>query len=103
MIYVRTKYDWMCEDTYVVGVYQVGCKDADEKYKAFMLQKASVLNLKINPHYLNAMDYENNNAHLTAQEYHSKSNQWEKTLRTWNIGKFICDELRGVKLDYKVI
>lgn len=103
MIYVRTKYDWMCEDTNIIGVYQVGCNDVYEKYKSFMLDKASELNLKINPHYLNVMDYENNNTHLARSEYDYKFKQWQKILRMWNIDKYICDVLKGVKVEYKVL
>lgn len=103
MIYIRTKYDSLCEDTHIVAVYSVICKDVSLEYKKFMIDKAQKINLNINPHWLNAMDYENNNTHLSIDDYNIKLKQWEKILRTWNIGKFICDILKGVKLNYKIV
>lgn len=103
MIYIKTHYDSLCEDTSVVGVYQVGCKDVEEKYKSFMLEKAKDLNLVVNPHWLNAMDYTNNNPHLSKEEYEAKCKQWKKILRQWNVSKYICEVLKGVKLDYQIL
>ena len=103
MIYIRTKYDELCEDTNVIAVYDVGFNDAEDRYKKFMIEKSIEVGININPHWLNAMDYENNNYNMTKSEYESKEKQWNKILRTWNIGRFICDVLKGYKVTYRTI
>ena len=100
MIYIRTKYDQLCEDTSIIGVYQVYSDDVEKEYLKFMLQKATELNLVVNPHWLMVMNYELHNSHLTKTEYNKKSKEWVKIRRQWNIAKFICDLLNGHKLDY---
>jgi hypothetical protein len=103
MIYIDTSYDSLCESTHIEAVYQVDDKDVVNKYKTFMLEKAKDLNLVVNPHWLNEMDYHNNNTHLTKQEYNRKCKEWKKVLRLWSVGKYIIEILNGVKLDYKYL
>ena len=102
MIYIRTHYDQLCETSSIVGVYQVPCKNAEEQYKLFMIEKAKEINLEINPHWLNALDYTKFNSHLSKPEFNKKLKEWSKIRRKWNISKYICEILKGVKLDYAV-
>lgn len=103
MIYIRTKYDELCEDVNIVAVYDVGFNDVEDRYKKFMIEKSIKVGININPHWLNAMDYTNNNFQMSISDCESKEKQWNKILRTWNIERFICDILKGCKLTYKVI
>lgn len=103
MIYIRTKYDQLCEDTSIIGVYQVYSDNVEKEYLKFMLQKANELNLVVNTRWLMVMNYELHNSHLTKTEYNRKSKEWVKIRRQWNIAKFICECLNGYKLDYTVV
>ena len=101
MIYIRTDYDSVCETTSIVGVYDVNCEDVEEKYKLFMLDKASEINLNVNPHWLNVLDYELHNSHLSELDFNEKCKEWKKIRRQWNIAKYITEILKGYKRQYK--
>ena len=103
MIYIRTRYDSLCETNDITGVYQVDCDDVKEQYNRFMIEKAIEINLNVNPYYLNSLDYSLHNSHLSKSEFNRKSKEWKKTRRIWNIDKFILEFLKGVKLEYKEI
>ena len=102
MIYIRNHYDRLCEDSIIAGVYDVPCKNAEEQYKLFMLEKAKEINLEINPHWLHELDYTLHNSHLSKSDYNKKVKKWHKIRRKWNMANYMCQILKGVKLDYAV-
>lgn len=77
--------------------------DPVEEHKKFIHEKAKELGIVINPHWLNLMNREDHNKHLSIQEHQDVEKQWNKILRQWNIDKFISDKLKGKKQKFKVI
>lgn len=62
-----------------------------------MKKKAAELNIVINPHWLNIMNRQDHNKHLSIGEYRDKKRQWAKIRRQWNVDKFISEVLMGRK------
>lgn len=85
------------------NVWSVNCSNVVEQYINFMHEKASELNIIINPHWCNIMNYEDHNSHLSIDEYESKVKQWRKIKRQWNIDKFISEILKGTKEQFTSI
>ena len=65
------------------------------------IEKAKEINVVINPHWLNIMNWQDHNNHLSIGEYGNKEKQWNKIKRQWNIDKFIADILKGHKEYYR--
>ncbi len=106
MIYVTYKNDNMFGELRVNNVWSIlkdNSEDVEGQYSNFMLEKAEKLNLVVNPHYLTAMNYEDNNTHLSKKEYDLKVKEWSKIRRMWNIDKFIADKLNGYKEEFREI
>lgn len=87
----------------VNNVWRVNCNNVQEKYIEFMHEKAKEINVVINPHWLNIMNWQDHNNHLTIGEYSDKEKQWKKILRQWNIDNFISEVLKGRKERYENI
>ena len=68
-----------------------------------MHEKAKEINVVINPHLLNIMNWQDHNNHLSIGEYSNKEKQWNKIKRQWNIDKFISEILKGAKEHYRSV
>lgn len=103
MIYIIQKTGDWDNNTYVESVYEAGCKDVKLSYNSFMAAKAEELHIVINPHHLNIMDFKRHNSHLSETEYRAKEKHWKKTLKEWDIERYISEVLKGKKLEFKNI
>jgi hypothetical protein len=104
MIYITYRESKFSTDQLLIkNVWQIKYDNVEEKYIDFMLQKAKEINIIVNNNWLNIMDWENNNNHLSIEVYRNKVKQWRKIERQWNIDKFISEKLKGVKENYKEV
>lgn len=97
MIYITYK------NSEIFNVWDVPCNNMEEKYIEFMLKKAKEINIIINPYWLNIMNWQDHNNHLSIGEYENKQKQWSKIKRQWNIDKFISEIIKGQKQCYRSI
>jgi len=97
MIYVTYKYCPLSEANTIKDIWEVDCEDLEQKFRSYILGKARELNLEINPHWLNVLDFELHNNHLTQEEFKAKCKVWKNrpTLK-----HFIKNELEGKKVKY---
>jgi len=93
----------MAEHHRINSVYEVSTQNVDEQYKLFMIEKAKEIDLEINPNWLNVLDYDIFNSHLTKTEFKQKTKAWHKLRKRWNITAYICEVLNGVKVDYNIL
>jgi len=100
MIYITYRNSNFDETSQVNNVWSVKCDNVEEKYIEFMHEKAKEINVIINPHWLNIMNWQDYNNHLSIGEYGNKEQQWSKIKRQWNIDKFISEILKGYKEYY---
>lgn len=103
MIFLLHSYCEFTEHYSDHSVWDVDVDDVKELYLDFMLSEALSFNLVVNSHYLNVMDFEKLNSHLTLEEFNKKSKEWRKYLRKYNIQWFIKEKLVGVQLEYKKV
>lgn len=103
MIYITYRNSNFDNSSTVNNVWSVKCDNVEEKYIEFMHEKAKEINVVINPHWLNIMNWQDHNSHLSIGEYGNKEKQWNKIKRQWNIDKFIADILKGHKEYYRNI
>lgn len=103
MIYITFVENEYSLDLSVNSVWEVKENDVENKYNEFMQEKANNLNIAINPKWLNIMNYENHNNHLTLAGYENKKREWQEILNEWNIDKFIAEKLNGKRQEYKII
>lgn len=89
--------------TVVKNVWCVKYDNVEERYIDFMHEKAKEINVLINPHWLNIMNWQDHNNHLSIGEYGNKVKQWNKIKRQWNIDKFISEILKGKKENYRSV
>ena len=101
MIYITYENSYFDNRRTVKNVWDVGCDNVGELYIEFMKKKAAELNIVINPHWLNIMNWQDHNKHLSIGEYRNKEQQWAKIRRQWNVDKFISEVLRGRKERFK--
>lgn len=97
MIYITYKNSYFDNSRTVKNVWDVGCDNVEELYIEFMKKKAAELDIVINPRWLNIMNWQDHNRHLSIGEYRNKKKQWAKIMRQWNVDKFISEVLRGRK------
>lgn len=97
MIYITNKNGFLGEGLVVKNVWSVNCDDVEQKYIDFIHEKAKEINIVINPHWLNVMNWEDHHKYLSIEEYKFKEKQWQKIRRQWNIDKFIAEVLKGRK------
>jgi hypothetical protein len=103
MIYITKRNSNFSDSLEIKNVWFVKDNNVEEKYIDFMLQKAKEINVVINPHWLNIMNWQDHNNHLSIGEYGNKEKQWQKIKRQWNVDKFISEKLKGVKENYKEV
>jgi len=99
MIYITNKYS--DDYNHIQNVWQVDVDNAEELYLKFMIDKSIEMNIIVNPHWLNIMDYTKCNSHLTKNDYNILSKKWKKFLHSWNLDRYIFEKLHGTKLDFK--
>ena len=97
MIYVTYQNSYFDRRKVVKNIWNVDYEDAEQRYIEFMKEKAHEINIVINPHWLNIMNWKDHNNHLSIEEYREKEQQWAKIRRQWNVDKFISEVLRGWK------
>lgn len=97
MIYITYCNSPLSGNQVVKNVWSVNTSDVCEKYIEFMHKKAKEIGVVINPRWLNMMNWQDHNNHLSIGEYTNKEQQWGKILRQWNIDKFISEVLKGKK------
>lgn len=97
MIYVTYRNSYLGERKVVKNIWNVDYEDVEQRYIEFMKEKAHEINIVINPHWLNIMNWKDHNNHLSIEEYREKEQQWAKIRRQWNVDKFISEVLRGWK------
>lgn len=104
MLFLTSRYNDCTESMCVHQIWEIkGFKDketVETLYKDWIQKKAEKLNIVINPHWLNIMNYVNHNYHLSEKEYKQKEKEWKKILRQSSIDRFIYEELKGVKKNY---
>ena len=100
MIYITYRNSNFDNSLSVNNVWEVSCNNVQEKYIEFMHEKAKEINVVINPHWLNIMNWQDHNNHLSIGEYGNKEKQWNKIRRQWNIDKFISEILHGRKQNF---
>ena len=101
MIYVTYQNSYFDRRKVVKNIWNVDYEDAEQRYIEFMKEKAHEINIVINPHWLNIMNWKDHNNHLSIDEYREKEQQWAKIRRQWNVDKFISEVLRGWKERFK--
>lgn len=103
MIYIIYAPTPEYEPAEIDSLWQVDCDDAHERYKQFMLDKAKEINLVVNPHYLNVMNYKDHNKHLTLSEYQNACVVWRDIIKTKSFKYYLKDVLGAEKIKYKEI
>lgn len=103
MIYITYRKSNFDNAPIVNNVWRVNSNNVEEKYIAFMHEKAKEINVVINPHWLNIMNWQDHNNHLSIGEYGNKEKQWNKIKRQWNIDKFISEILKGTKEHHRTV
>jgi len=101
MIYITYKSSNLDNTLIINNVWRVNSINVEEKYIEFMHEKAKEINVVINPYWLNIMNWQDQNNHLSIGEYGNKEKQWGKIKRQWNIDKFISEILKGTKVLYR--
>ena len=99
MIYVTFRQSKFDNSQTIKNVWNLDIENVEELYKAFMQKHAEVMNIKINPHWLNIMNYQDHNNHLSELEYCTKCGLWQNKLEKMNIDNFISEILNGKKED----
>lgn len=100
MIYITYRNSNFDDSRTVHNVWSVKCDNVEEQYIEFMNEKAKKINIIINPHWLNIMNWQDHNNHLNIDEYSIKEKQWDKIKKQWTIDKFISEILKGNKENY---
>lgn len=100
MIYITYRNSNFDNSLSVNNVWNVKYQNVQERYIEFMHEKAKEINVTINPHWLNIMNWQDHNNHLSIGEYGNKEKQWNKIKRQWNIDKFISEIMKGTKEHY---
>jgi hypothetical protein len=103
MIYITYRNSNFDNTLTINNVWNVNYQNVEERYIEFMHEKAKEINVVINPHFLNIMNWQDHNNHLTIREYGNKEKQWNKIKRQWNIDKFISEILKGYKEHYRSV
>ena len=103
MIYITFRRSIIDDSQTINNVWDVNYVNVEELYKEFMIDKSESMNIIINPHWLNIMNYDDHNSHISIDAYKTKSKTWSKILRQWNIDKFISEILKGRKQSYTEI
>ena len=101
MIYITYRNSNFDNSLTVNNVREVNCNNVQEKYIEFMHEKAKEINIVINPNWLDIMNWQDHNNHLSIGEYGNKEKQWNKIKRQWNVDKFISEILKGRKQHYE--
>lgn len=97
MMYVTYRNSYFDRRKVVNNIWNVDYEDVEQRYIEFMRERAREINIVINPHWLNIMNWKDHNDHLSIEEYREKEQQWAKIRRQWNVDKFISEVLRGRK------
>ena len=103
MIYISYRNSNFDNSLTINNVWEVNCNNVQEKYIEFMHEKAKEINVVINPHWLNIMNWQDHNNHLSIGEYGNKEKQWNKIKRQWNVDRFIFEILKGRRRNYETI
>ena len=72
MIYVTYRNSYLGGRKVVKNIWNVDCEDVEQRYIEFMKEKAREINIVINPHWLNIMNWKDHNNHLSIEEYREK-------------------------------
>ena len=97
MIYVTFRKSMFDDAQLINNIWEVKENNVPQLYIDFIHEKAKEINVIINPHWLNLMNWQDHNNHLSIGEYGNKEKQWNKITRQWNIDKFISEVLHGRK------
>ena len=76
MIYVTYRNSYLGGRKVVKNIWSVDCEDVEQRYIEFMREKAHEINIVINPHWLNIMNWKDHNNHLSIEEYREKTKAW---------------------------
>lgn len=105
MIYITKTYEnnYGEDYTFINNVWSIDDKHVDPKqlYLNFMIEKSKEFDIVINPHWLNPMNYEDHNQHLTKTMYKKICKRWNSYLYKYGIDRYILEELNGTKLEFK--
>lgn len=99
MIYITHYYS--DNFRHIKNVWEVSDSDVKKAYNEYLQSYALFLDIVINPHWYNIMDWEKFHPELTKQQYKAKEKLWKKYLKTNNIDWFIENILNGTKLNFK--
>lgn len=100
MIYVTFRNSMFDDGQLINNIWEVKENNVPQLYIDFIHEKAKEINIVINPHWLNLMNWQDHNNHLSIGEYGNKEKQWNKIRRQWNIDKFISEILHGRKQNF---
>lgn len=103
MIYITIEDDHDDTGYSVSNVYEIDSDNVVEEYKLFILEQAKEMNIVINPYWLNIMNYQDHNNHLSKSEYNRKSKEWPKLRNTHTIDNYIRKQLSKKPMPYKII
>lgn len=102
MITITYQPSEVYEPSRINNIWKTEMDNPEELYKKHMIYYArNSLNLIINPHWLNAMDFKNNNSHLEEKEYKSSVKSYNKYKSIMTFDKYIKAVLCGEKLEFK--
>jgi len=103
------KYILQINDKYSVGekiqgLYESKLSEVQiiSNYKEYVLKKANEMNIDINTHWLNIMEYSLNN-HLSKDEYNRISKEWSKLLDIYTLQYYIENILKCKRIEYKIL
>lgn len=103
MIYILESYDSTFDASIVQSVWDVDNKiDVEKEYLVYLITLAKEkLNLTINPHWGNAMNYGNHNSHMSEDEYNKAKKEWDKILQKKNLHWFLKNVIKARRLKFK--
>ena len=89
------------KDEIVVSVWESTYSDLKERYSKFLMEESLKLNIVINPHWHNIMDYDKFHKHyLSLEEFKKLKKDWYNVLKNWRFEKFIELKGDGKKLEF---
>ncbi len=86
----------------ISNVFEHEKEDLKEQYRNYMLDNAKEIGLIINPHWLNAMNFEDYHAHLASKEYSDLCKKWRKFSKKNTFGYFLEHIIKAEKKEFFV-
>lgn len=106
MIYITYKINKYDTDVEIRNLWEITGEGIEPRklYNEFMVKQATQqYNLTINPHWLNVMDHQKLNSHLSTEGFKTNSKAWCKFKKSFPVDEYIRTVLNGKQLEFREI